>query len=190
MLFIITYICAGGAFLLTLKAPGIPTLEERAQFAYGRLNDAESGNVGPTSASEGSTFRNIWAKTKLVGPYLWPPRGHYRLQFYVFICFMMLILGRVTNLFVPLYNKWIVDGLTYDKKEPEASLTFRWDLILIYVALRFFQGKKKYFVENFLINEKFYKIWIKFFSSMIKKMELFCAIKSLCGWAKKNRVTY
>lgn len=147
-IFITTYFCSGGAFFLTIKAPGIPTFAERAQLTYGRLNDAENGNSGETSgtsASEGSTFKNFWKKTKLVAPYLWPPRGQYMLQFFVFICFLMLIAGRVTNLFVPLYNKWIVDGLTYDKQAPQEPLKFRWDLILIYVGLRFLQGRNKIF---------------------------------------------
>lgn len=46
----------------------------------------------------------------------------------------LLIAGRVINLYVPIYNKKIVDSLSGSES------TFRWDWILIYVLFKFLQG--------------------------------------------------
>ncbi len=41
--------------------------------------------------------------------------GHYMLQLRVVACFLILVAGRVINVFVPIYYKKIVDGLTFTK---------------------------------------------------------------------------
>jgi ATP-binding cassette subfamily B (MDR/TAP) protein 6 len=109
--------------------------------------------------SQGSTFRNFWRKIKRLFPYIWPKKDCL-LQLRVFFCFILLIMGRALNLFVPIYNKkigkichaiWklchalkkytlfiLVDSLA--PVEGASALVFRWDLILIYVALKFMQG--------------------------------------------------
>lgn len=66
-------------------------------------------------------------------PFLWPKKD-FVLQSRVIFCFVLLIAGRVINLYVPIYNKKIVDGLS--EKKPE----FRWDWIAIYVGFKFLQG--------------------------------------------------
>uniref|UniRef100_A0A1B0CZW1 ATP-binding cassette sub-family B member 6 n=1 Tax=Phlebotomus papatasi TaxID=29031 RepID=A0A1B0CZW1_PHLPP len=80
-----------------------------------------------------STFRNAWSKIKTLAPFLWPKRDCF-LQFRVIFCFLLLLGGRVINLYVPIYNKKIVDSLT------ETPMKFRWDWILIYVLFKFLQG--------------------------------------------------
>lgn len=47
---------------------------------------------------------------------------------------MLLIAGRVINLYVPIYSKKIVDSISGSES------TFRWDWILIYVLFKFLQG--------------------------------------------------
>ncbi|RLU15388.1 hypothetical protein DMN91_012382 [Ooceraea biroi] len=71
---------------------------------------------------------------RVLAPFLWP-KSDFLLQLRVIFCFMLLIAGRAINLYVPIYNKMIVDSV--------ASITniqFRWDLVLIYVAFKFLQG--------------------------------------------------
>lgn len=52
----------------------------------------------------------------------------------IIACFGVIIAGRVINLVVPLYSKWIVDSLSGD------SPRFAWDLIVIAMFLKFLQG--------------------------------------------------
>ena len=97
-----------------------------------------------------SAFSDLWSKVKLLFPYVWP-RGHPLLQLRVAVCFLILVAVRVINVFVPLYYKKIVDGLTrnssvdrIDKQihivVPQTGLTLPLGSIIIYVFLRFMQG--------------------------------------------------
>ena len=95
-----------------------------------------------------STFRGIWHKCKVLFPYVWP-KGHRLLQLRVVACFLILVGGRVINVYVPIYYKRIVDSLTpsYSPGNATAGLTvaangvrFPFEAILIYVFLRFLQG--------------------------------------------------
>lgn len=65
-------------------------------------------------------------------PFLWPKKD-FVLQIRVLLCFVMLFAGRLINLFVPIYNKKIVDSLSIPND-------FRWDWILMYVGFKFLQG--------------------------------------------------
>lgn len=53
-----------------------------------------------------STFNNVWKKVKILAPFLWPKK-ELVLQCRVLICFLLLMAGRVVNLYVPIYNKKI-----------------------------------------------------------------------------------
>ncbi len=106
-----------------------------------------------------SAFSDFWTKCKLLFPYVWPKR-HYRLQVYVVLCFVILVGGRVINVYVPIYYKKIVDALTpsgsgggtscncstdsldlkYGYTDESTGVTFPLTSILIYVVLRFLQG--------------------------------------------------
>ncbi|KAI1721234.1 ABC transporter domain-containing protein [Ditylenchus destructor] len=79
-----------------------------------------------------SPWDNFISKCAAIWPYVWPKKSHL-LQFYVFICFTLLIIGRVINVVVPLYSKWIVDALA-------GPNPFRYDLILTASFLKFLQG--------------------------------------------------
>ncbi|CAH1132045.1 unnamed protein product [Ceutorhynchus assimilis] len=83
-----------------------------------------------------STWRGFWKKIKTLSPFLWPKKSCV-LQTRVIICFILLGFGRAINLYIPIFNKKIVDSLT---ETPTHALEFRWDWILTYVAFKFLQG--------------------------------------------------
>ena len=66
-------------------------------------------NHAPLSAAGagGSTFKGLGRKLKLMFIYIWPKKS-LPLQITALFCFSMLLVGRVVNPLVPLYNKWIV----------------------------------------------------------------------------------
>uniref|UniRef100_A0A0C9QIE0 ATP-binding cassette sub-family B member 6 n=1 Tax=Fopius arisanus TaxID=64838 RepID=A0A0C9QIE0_9HYME len=132
-LFVLRYVSNLMIFALGLRAPGIIG---NSEIDYASLNN----DMGPRSTyyhdrpdDNSSTWQNIWYKIKTLSPFLWP-KTDCLLQLRVLFCFALLIAGRVINLYVPIYNKKIVDSMTTD------ILKFRWDLILIYVAFKFLQG--------------------------------------------------
>ncbi|XP_063984581.1 ATP-binding cassette sub-family B member 6 isoform X2 [Diachasmimorpha longicaudata] len=132
-LFVLRYVSNLMIFALGLRAPGIIG---HSEIDYGSLNDDMGSRSAyyhdrPDDAS--STWKNVWYKITTLSPFLWPKKDCL-LQFRVLFCFMLLIAGRIINLYVPIYNKKIVDSMTVD------VLKFRWDLILIYVAFKFLQG--------------------------------------------------
>jgi ATP-binding cassette subfamily B (MDR/TAP) protein 6 len=98
-LFLARYICLGGIFLLGLKAPGIPSI--RHSESYSRLNLPDDSN-----ASQPSPFSNLWKKLKMLAPFMWPSKS-IGLQLCVISSVSLLIFGRLTNVFVPLYSKKI-----------------------------------------------------------------------------------
>ncbi|KAL1502510.1 hypothetical protein ABEB36_007644 [Hypothenemus hampei] len=83
-----------------------------------------------------STWKGFWLKVKTLSPFLWP-RKFPILQVRVICCFFLLAVGRVINVYVPIYNKKIVDSLS---STPGVDLQFRWDWIAIYVTFKFLQG--------------------------------------------------
>uniref|UniRef100_A0A1L8DUM0 ATP-binding cassette sub-family B member 6 n=1 Tax=Nyssomyia neivai TaxID=330878 RepID=A0A1L8DUM0_9DIPT len=123
--FVLRYSSCLLIFVLGLKAPGIYTPSNGED--YQNLVNA------PPNDGNQSTFRNAWGKIRTLAPFLWPKKDFF-LQFRVTICFVLLLGGRVINLYVPIYNKKIVDSLTAN------PMTFRWDWILIYVMFKFLQG--------------------------------------------------
>uniref|UniRef100_A0A336KJI7 ATP-binding cassette sub-family B member 6 n=1 Tax=Culicoides sonorensis TaxID=179676 RepID=A0A336KJI7_CULSO len=121
-LFIGRYITTFLIFVIGLKAPGIlyPT------------NDAYQ-NLGSNNPENVSTWSDSLRKMRTLFPFLWPKKDVF-LQFRVIFCFVLLLGGRIINVYVPVYNKKIVDSLS----EPNPS--FRWDWILLYVGMKFLQG--------------------------------------------------
>ena len=98
-----------------------------------------------------STFSDLWHKSKILFPYVWP-RGYPLLQLRVVACFLLLGTGRVVNVYVPIYYKKIVDALTPHSNSTShldaalglthspTGVTLPLASILIYVMLRFLQG--------------------------------------------------
>ncbi|XP_051175300.1 ATP-binding cassette sub-family B member 6 [Leptopilina boulardi] len=132
-LFVLRYVSSLLIFAIGLRAPGIfgnvwldyenlqNQQHSRSQYYQGRQDDNTS------------TWKNAWYKLKTLAPFLWPKKD-FLLQLRVIFCFGLLALGRLINLYVPIYNKKIVDSVTF------IPLQFRWDLVLIYVGFKFLQG--------------------------------------------------
>ncbi|XP_049532979.1 ATP-binding cassette sub-family B member 6 [Anopheles darlingi] len=122
-LFVVRYLVTMMLFVIGLKAPAITSTmrSEEYQNLHARPNENQS------------TFRNAWSKMRTLLPFLWPKKDVI-LQFRIIFCFVLLFAGRIINLYVPIYNKKIVDSLSV-----QPSL-FRWDWILLYVGFKFLQG--------------------------------------------------
>jgi len=150
------YVCTFLIFILGFVAPGRPGRDfYRAQTSVNNDDDeallGESGSStssGQFQTQEGSSWADVGRKMRLLLPYLWP-KGHMLLQLAVVLCIILLLAARVVNLFIPLYYKYIVDSLTpvagiEDGIQGEfvtvSGLRFRWDLVLVYVTLKFLQG--------------------------------------------------
>nr|XP_039256085.1 ATP-binding cassette sub-family B member 6, mitochondrial-like [Styela clava] len=141
-LWITRLVCVSLLFLISLCAPGVPTLNSWLTVNADTERDVEDGmdqllhhrNTGGMTQQSGSTWSGIKLKVKLLWPYMWPS-GNVLLQINVMICIGCLVAGRVVNLFVPIFYKNIVNGLTYGNE---------WSYILtqigLYVTLKFMQG--------------------------------------------------
>lgn len=66
----------------------------------------QQGQAQNRNNSEGSTWRNTWKKMRILLPFMWPKKSHL-LQLSVFFCFVLLLAGRVANVFVPILYKLI-----------------------------------------------------------------------------------
>ena len=93
-------------------------------------------------AKKRNCFTNFFIKTRRLIPFLWPTKN-FRLQFIILICLLCLVLGRVVNVFLPIWNKRLINNLTVSA-DVDGILNYNWKLImidiLIYVGLRFLQG--------------------------------------------------
>ncbi|KAL4222048.1 ATP-binding cassette sub- B member 6 [Mactra antiquata] len=152
VLWVIRYTSTALLFIIGFKAPGLPKtgyrllqLQDEENKGGNSSTDTSVNNSGPT-VHTGSTWSNVWKKLKLMLPYVWPKGSLWR-QAIVAGCIIILAAGRGINVFVPLYNKYIVNSLTYDQKQVDdpgmfgaQTLQFRWDFICIYSLLLFFKG--------------------------------------------------
>eukprot|EP00043_Microstomoeca_roanoka_P013838 m.136026 g.136026 ORF g.136026 m.136026 type:complete len:877 (-) comp15861_c0_seq2:159-2789(-) len=91
---------------------------------------------GTVNQRSGTTFADIRLRFAVIWPFLWP-KGNWRLQARVLVCVILLVSGRVINLYVPVSYKRIVDKLT---PSDEHTITFPLKEILVYVMLRFLNG--------------------------------------------------
>ncbi|XP_066257566.1 ATP-binding cassette sub-family B member 6-like isoform X1 [Euwallacea similis] len=132
-----------------------------------------------------STWTDLWEKLKILSPFLWPRKSAI-LQVQVLFCFVLVAIGRAVNLFIPLYNKKIVDSLTETSSHP---LEFRWDWILIYVVLKTMQGGSGGGM-GFLNNLKSF-LWIRVqqYTTKEVQVELFRHLHSLSLRWHLNRKT-
>lgn len=118
------------AFILGIKAPGIrQEYNNRSRLAT--IEDEENTRTESSERSQGSTWLKAWKKITTLLPYMWP-KNSIGLQLRVIICILLLIGVRVTNVFVPIFSKKIIDALT--------QKTFAWDLVLAFVGLKLIQG--------------------------------------------------
>jgi len=154
---------------------------------------------GVIMKSEGSTFADIWRKTRMLLPFVWP-KGNLFLQILVLICFLILIAGRGVSLLVPIYYKKIVNELTPSSSASYGStnnsesffgldltfainenqqVTFPVELIIVYVFLRFLQGGAVGSIG--LLNNLRVFFWIKVqqYTSRTMQVDLFAHLHAL-----------
>ncbi|XP_076463743.1 ATP-binding cassette sub-family B member 6-like [Babylonia areolata] len=134
---ILRYVCTLSLLVLGILGWGLPSA--RHPF-YTLLNQDQADSGGSSAQQSTSTWSNVWSKVKLMMPYVWP-KGNIFLQLTVVLCLLILAAGRVLNVFVPLYSKYIVNSLTVTPQSTEREeLKFRWDFIMIYVGFIFLKG--------------------------------------------------
>ncbi|KAI9030671.1 hypothetical protein CLU79DRAFT_730969 [Phycomyces nitens] len=80
-----------------------------------------------------SKVPNVMDNLKKVLPLIWP-QDSIRLQLTVLLCFMLMLLGLVINVFTPLQIGKLVDEM---KDNPGK---FAWGIVLWFIALKFLQG--------------------------------------------------
>ncbi|KAF5282608.1 hypothetical protein FQR65_LT14203 [Abscondita terminalis] len=80
---------------------------------------------------DASTWLNVARKIGVMGPHFWP-RKSARLQAQAVACLIIVVLGRINNLYVPIVNKLVVDSM--------GTSVFRADLIFAYLVLKALQG--------------------------------------------------
>ncbi|XP_065206323.1 ATP-binding cassette sub-family B member 6 [Planococcus citri] len=166
--FIARYACCLLLFILGLKAPGIPNMQD-----YINLNN--SSNTIPESERQelsASAWSNVWRRTKILAPFLWPKKS-FDLQFRVILCFSLLIAGRFVNILTPIYTKKIVDSLSV------VPLEYRWDLVLMFVAFKFLQGGGTGSMGLLNNLRSFFWIRVQQYTSREVKLELFRHLHSL-----------
>lgn len=110
------------AFLLGLYAPGLH------KNKYDKQSSKEK-----KKKDKNSTWEDVWEKCKRLWPFVWPKNNWLRLR--VLACVGLLIGGRIINVYVPLYNKKIVNYLTDTSNTEEP-----WRMILLYTLFSFLQG--------------------------------------------------
>ncbi|CAG8655381.1 14237_t:CDS:10 [Dentiscutata erythropus] len=104
--------------------------------SYGTFPSGEGENASQSTQqnqSKKSSLSDFYEKMLRLLPFLWPNKKPF-LQFLVFICFGLLIAGRVVNVLVPKQLKVITDELTGEVAR------FPWEAILFYAFLRFLQS--------------------------------------------------
>lgn len=169
-LFVARYIVSLLIFVIGLKAPGISSQSN---------NDYQNMQQDDENAS---TWRNTFRKIRILMPFLWPKKSFF-LQFRVIICIGLVIVGRVINVYVPIYNKMIVDGLSGPAPQ------FEWIIILVYVALKFLQGGGTGTMG--LLNNLRSFLWIRIqqYTTREIELELFAHLHSLSLRWHLNRKT-
>ncbi|KAI6240107.1 B member 6, ATP-binding cassette sub family [Aphelenchoides fujianensis] len=120
--------------------PQVPTQSAYAKFYLAHLIIQFVAFYGITRSwtrpvPPDSTFGVFVFRTKAVIGYMWPKK-QYMVRVKIILCLLLVVVGRLINVFVPLYGKWIVDALSGSSTERY----FCWDLILIATILKFLQG--------------------------------------------------
>ncbi|KAJ8682804.1 hypothetical protein QAD02_018596 [Eretmocerus hayati] len=132
-LFVLRYCSSLLIFVLGLRAPGIVGSSPSNYHSFEDGTDTRPRHFEGRPGDNASTWKNAWYKIRTLAPFLWPKTSVW-LQLRVIFCFGLLTAGRVINVYVPIYNKKIVDSVT------ETPGDFRWDLVVIYVGFKFLQG--------------------------------------------------
>ena len=145
-LYVAQYLLTCAVFVLGLRAPGLTPTHQYSTFGGRRGNgvagrEGDTSDEGEQSASEGSTWRNFWRKIWKLLPFMWP-KSRPLLQLQLFICFLLLAAMRVTNVFVPIYYKRIVDALSEAGllASNYSAVHWPWVQVVAWVGLKALQG--------------------------------------------------
>lgn len=122
-----------------------PLLNKQSPGGYGSTSSSSSPNNNNNNQIEKTGLSNFFSKLKQVFPYIWPYKNK-QLQLYVFLCFLLMTLGLVVNVYTPRQIGIIVDQLS------EGSGKFAWAAVMVYIGLRFLQGASGFIqaTQNFL----------------------------------------
>ncbi|KAK5638747.1 hypothetical protein RI129_013042 [Pyrocoelia pectoralis] len=121
IIFMVRYACCIIMITFTLTVPRI------------QKSDVPNRQRSKRSVKDISPWVYVAKKIGKIAPYFWPRRNLW-LQTQAVLCVIFLMLGRVVNIYVPIYNKQVVDSLQ------ESHPQFRVDLIIVYVILKSLQG--------------------------------------------------
>ncbi|XP_075872996.1 ATP-binding cassette sub-family B member 6 isoform X2 [Nelusetta ayraudi] len=168
------YVATGLLFFLGLRAPGLPRRPYMLLINEDE-RDVENGRQSLLGGAEEnqSTWQGFRRKVLLLLPYMWP-RGSVFLQLLVAFCLGLLGVERAINVFVPIYYKNIVNGLT-DGSSWRAVAT----IVCIYVLLKFLQGGgagASGFVSNL---RSFLWIRVQQYTNRVVQVRLFAHLHSL-----------
>ena len=110
---------------------------------------------------------------KFLWPYIWP-QGETLLQFYVVVCFVLLILGRVAYMLIPVFYAEIVEALSVNDLS-----RIPYSHILIYTFTYFLSGTG-FGGSGFLPNiRSFCWIQIQQYSSRRTMVQIFAHLHDL-----------
>uniref|UniRef100_A0A0X3PF57 ATP-binding cassette sub-family B member 6 n=1 Tax=Schistocephalus solidus TaxID=70667 RepID=A0A0X3PF57_SCHSO len=159
VLWVVEYACVLVVFLLGFRAPGLPNYA----LLYENLTNEQRIEQPPLTRWQRFRKRCIFLL-----PFILPKRN-YLIQLNIFLCTVILVSGRIVNLYVPILYKNVVNSLTPITKNntpPHSDqpvqvteftnnnylsyfyvllvgptgLIYRWDLILLYIGVRAIQG--------------------------------------------------
>jgi ATP-binding cassette subfamily B (MDR/TAP) protein 6 len=121
----------------TNEADSLLATSSRRQPGYGSVPTTAAPDAA--ASPEPSGLKNFMAQFQKILPYIWP-HGNSHLQFLIFVCFALMILGLVINVFTPVQIGRVVDEISDGRGK------FAWAAVSLYVGFRFLQGgvsKKK-----------------------------------------------
>ena len=99
---------------IAFYAPGLPAKPRNSSTSSGNFSYFRRGSQndsGRLTTDNQSTFRNLLKKFKFLWPYIWP-KDEPLSQVYAILCFAMLVLGRVANVFIPVFYSEVVNALS------------------------------------------------------------------------------
>ncbi|KAG2181371.1 hypothetical protein INT43_008954 [Umbelopsis isabellina] len=110
---------------------------------YGTTNGSASGTANGSatgaavSEKQVSGVQYFFSKMRKLLPFMWPKHSK-KLQIYVGLCFVILIIGRIVNFLTPLQFGIVVESLENVINGGERWQV--WKAILLYTALKVLQG--------------------------------------------------
>lgn len=97
----------------------------------------EPNKTTPREVAVDPSWRELFTRVSRIAPHLWPSR-YPKLQFIALICFLILVLGRVVNAFLPLTLGALITTFDTPGVAPLPAFgSSPWPYLITYVLLRF-----------------------------------------------------